>query len=247
MQQLVNFIGSLSLNNMSYRTVSLYLNAISYIHKIHGFQDTTKCFIVSKTLEGLRRSVGTNKDQRIPISFELFHKIIHSLPNVCSSGYESALFSAAFTLTFYGLLRVSETLALNFSDITIKNQNLCQITIQSSKTDQIGQSVKVDIASHTESIISPITILNNFLLLREGLQRNDKLLTHLNSKPLTKYQFQAILQKALQFIGVTGHFRSHSFRIGMATELAKQGLSDTEIKAKGRWRSTSYLTYIRRQ
>ncbi|XP_056022073.1 uncharacterized protein LOC130054963 [Ostrea edulis] len=131
--QLLHYIGHLSLQNMSYRTVSLYLNAIAYKHKIHGLQDTTKCFVVTKTLEGLRRSAGVTKDIHIPISYELFCRITHSQPNVCRSAYESALLSAAFTITYYGLLRVSETIALQRSDITIVHHSLCQIIIQSPK------------------------------------------------------------------------------------------------------------------
>lgn len=243
--QLLHYIGHLSLQNMSYRTVSLYLNAIAYKHKIHGLQDTTKCFIVTKTLEGLRRSAGVTKDIRIPISYELFCRITHSQPNVCRSAYESALFSAAFTITYYGLLRVSETIALQRSDITIVHHSLCQIIIQKSKTDQIGSSAKVDITPHHNSTLNPVATISQFLRLRDRVSRTGPLLAHLNTKPLTKYQFQAVLQKSLQFIGVSGHFRSHSFRIGMATELAKMGLSDSEIKAKGRWRSAAYLSYIR--
>lgn len=86
------------------------VNAISYFHKINGYQDTTKLFIVFKSLEGLRRSAGVTKDARIPILYELFSKIIHSLPHICNSAYELALFSAAFT--YFGLLGVRETLAL---------------------------------------------------------------------------------------------------------------------------------------
>ena len=129
------------------------------------------------------------------------------------------------------------------SDLTIVHDRLCQIIIQKSKTDQIGSSTKVDITPHNNFILHPVATIKHVSPVAETAI----LLTHLNTKPLTKYQFQAVLQKALQFIGVPGHFRSHSFRIGMATELAKMGLSESEIKAKGRWRSSAYLSYIRTQ
>lgn len=142
---------------------------------------TTKLFIVIKSLERLRRSVGITKDARIPISHELFSKIIHSLPHICNSAYESALFLAAFTLTYFGLLRVSETLALQCKDIKIKANLLCQITIQKSKTDQIGFSSVVDITPHPTSSISPIETIKSYLGLRGNLSLTHSLLTHLNS------------------------------------------------------------------
>lgn len=39
-----------------------------------------------------------------------------------------------------------------------------------------------------------------------------------------------MLQKILQFNGIRGHFRPHSFKIGRATDLAKQGVLESEIK-----------------
>lgn len=176
-----------------------------------------------------------------------FPKLFIQYPTVphSNSAYESALFSAAFTLTYFGLLRVSETLALQCKDIKIKANLLCQITIQKSKTDQMGFSSVVDITPHPTSSINPIEIIKSYLALRGNLSQTHSMLTHLNSKRLAKYQFQSVLQKSLYFIGVPGHFRFHSFRIGMATELAKLGASELEIKTMGRWRSAAYLSYIR--
>lgn len=54
-----------------------------------------------------------------------------------------------------------------------------------------------------------------------------------------------MLQKALQFNIIQGHFRPHSFRIGRATDRAKQGVSESEIKALGRWESRAFQNYIR--
>jgi hypothetical protein len=58
---------------------------------------------------------------------------------------------------------------------------------------------------------------------------------------LTKYQFCSILQKNLSFCEVQFHIRSHSFRIGRATDLAKNGVDENIIKQYGRWKSSSYL------
>jgi site-specific recombinase XerD len=53
---------------------------------------------------------------------------------------------------------------------------------------------------------------------------------HFNHMPLTRYQFTSVLKKALNFLNIKkGHFRSHSFRIGGATELARQGVPEKEI------------------
>jgi hypothetical protein len=57
---------------------------------------------------------------------------------------------------------------------------------------------------------------------------------HFNHMPLTRYQFTSVLKKALNFLNIKkGHFRSHSFRIGGATELARQGVQEKEIMKLG--------------
>ena len=40
-------------------------------------------------------------------------------------------------------------------------------------------------------------------------------------------------------------FAGHSFRIGAATTAATVGLDDSTIQTLGRWKSSSYLLYIR--
>ena len=54
-----------------------------------------------------------------------------------------------------------------------------------------------------------------------------------------------MLQKNLKFCDVTDHIRYHSFRIVGATELARIGVPDSEIKSWGRWSSGVYLSYTR--
>ena len=42
-----------------------------------------------------------------------------------------------------------------------------------------------------------------------------------------------------------GSITSHSFRAGLATEMARVGYSDADIMAVGRWHSSAYLHYIK--
>jgi len=49
----------------------------------------------------------------------------------------------------------------------------------------------------------------------------------------------------LSFCEIRDHFRSHSFRIGGATEAKRLGVDDETIKKWGRWTSDAYLKYLR--
>lgn len=241
--QLLQYIAYLSLGNRSYRTVCLYVSALSHLHKINSWQDNSKVFSVAKTLEGLRRSNGINPDLRIPISYQLFLQIIQALPSVCRSGFESNLFKAAYTLTYFGLLRISEALGLCFADLHRNSEGNFLLTLHRSKTNQVGNPIQVLIHKQIFPSFCPVSSLIPYLNSRP--KNAVPLLVHADGKPITQFQFQAILQRTLNFLQVPGHFRSHSFRIGMATELARRGFSHNYIKQKGRWKSNSYLSYIR--
>ncbi|CAC5358710.1 unnamed protein product [Mytilus coruscus] len=69
---------------------------------------------------------------------------------------------------------------------------------------------------------------------------------HFGGNYVTRYQFNAVLKKALNVGNVSSdNFQSHSFRIGAASQSSKMGFSHDEIQDFGRWESKVYKTYIR--
>lgn len=60
------------------------------------------------------------------------------------------------------------------------------------------------------------------------------LLIHVDNTPITRFQFQSILHRNLDFLQVPGYYTSQSLSIGMATELAKQRVFVYQIKARGK-------------
>lgn len=248
LHQIINFIAYLSANSCSHSTVRCYLSAISYQLQIQGKQDTTKAFIVKKLLEGLHR-LNPSKDVRSPITLPLLSQITSILPHVCTNSYEVVLFTSAFQLAFFALLRVSEftvtskkSTPLSFSDISI-SESIITVTIRSSKTDQhfAGSTIHIDFNADTSNLFQSIL---QYFTIRPSIQ--GPLFCHLNSKPLTSYQFTSVLHKAIKFLGLdTSTFKSHSFRIGCATHMYSTGVPEEEIKAKGRWKSNAMYSYIR--
>ena len=88
----------------------------------------------------------------------------------------------------------------------------------------------------------------NVIVIRKKLQYGcgESLLVLYVGNPLPRYQFASILAKTLKFCNINnGQFRSHSFRIGAATEAAMRGIPDVVIKQWGRWKSGAYTSYIR--
>ena len=208
-----------------------------------GIQDNTQSFIVKKALQGLHRSRGVTADPRTPLTLSILQLVVSALPSVCRSPYEAVLFSTLFSCAYYGLLRVSEVLNIQKAHISLSNFKV-SILIPRSKTDQFGNTTTLHISKQPNSLTCPVHWILKFLRLRPD-NAPSFFFIHIDKKGVTRYQFNFLLQKAIQFHSIQGHFRPHSFRIGRATDLAKQGVPDSEIKVLGRWDSKAFQNYIR--
>jgi hypothetical protein len=78
---LIKYISYLSLAGFSVSTITTYISAVSYVHKIRHITDTTKGFILTKMMEGLKRE-GNSSDLRSPITISLLCRLVSILLNV---------------------------------------------------------------------------------------------------------------------------------------------------------------------
>ena len=204
-------------------------------------------------LEGFRWS-RKQHDNRAPISKETLNKICSKLPQICSNQYETLLFIAAFILAYYGLLRVSELVytepmhkerPLQLSVVSYDTINKTLILqIRQSKKDQAGKACKLTIHPADKGSICCINSVLLFMGVRPKIEGS--LLCHQNRSHLTRYQFTSMLTKCISRLGLsTELIKTHSFRIGRATDLYKEGVSTETIKTLGRWRSCAFHKYIR--
>jgi hypothetical protein len=118
----------------------------------------------------------------------MLKRIIHSLQTICSSLYEACLFSSAFSLAFFAMLRVSEITvtsktdesghALNFEDVTfhkMSDQGEMHVKIRSSKFYQKANSITLVLQKQTELDICPVYLLRSFLRVRfSGIKGSDQ-------------------------------------------------------------------------
>lgn len=252
LNQLVDFISYLSLKSYSPSSVKLSMSAISFCCKIRNLNDSTNSFLVSKMLTGLSRT-HKRKDLRMPVTSEILCKIILALPNICSSQYESILFSSLFSLAFFGFFRVGELVqnskitvahALQVHNIClVPDSNSVRIFVPYSKTDQSGKGCTIQLPS-SSSIICPVALLKSFLEVRPAYPGS--FFKHRAGEPVTRYQFVSVLKKALLAAGIHSNlYNSHSFRIGAATAAHAAGMDGDSIALFGRWKSDCYKSYIR--
>ena len=255
--QVISFISWLSLKGMSPSSISSYISALAFVHKINGWNDPTDSFLVRKLKEGKKKK-NSRVDSRLPISPAILARLVHLLPSMCNSTFEVQLFKSAFLLAFFGFLRIGEftcttkkgdcSRVLSINDVKVlgSSQAALEIRVRFSKTDQRGSVVKLQIDSASDKKLCPVAAISDYLQMRPIHQ--GPLFIHFNKEPLLSRQFSHILKKGVQLMGLTpSHYSAHSFRIGAATAAAIGGLSEDKIKEMGRWKSSAYQLYIRPQ
>lgn len=251
--EIILYLASLSLSVCSYRTAVLYLAAISFQCKSQSVYDTTKHFLVGKALQGFQK-LAKDKRARLPITSDILKGLLTKLPAVCLNEFEILLFQAAFSMAFFGFFRVGEITGPNckasvlhklvsIQDVQCISDGVLKVKLRFSKTDQLGKGVIIMLAKQSDPILCPVRAIQSYLSMRPPSL--GPLLIHQNGRVLTRYQFSAVLRKALAVAYPSlSSFSTHSFRLGAATTAARMGLSVEKIKALGRWSSNAYKTYI---
>lgn len=253
-QNVARFVAYMSLSGKAAATAKNYLAGLSAYHKINSLPDPTNTFLIRTLLRGLTRS-SAKGDNRYPITLERLQALLPTLSLVCKDTYEACLFKAAFSLAFFGFLRVSEMLGqtstggsrrgpLQLKDVSIDLVSL-SVKLSGSKTNQTGRPEMVIIHKEFKNQeFCPINLMEKYVQAHP--KNSNTLFVHFNGSPVTRYQFQAVLKKSAHCLKwqVSG-FTSHSFRIGAATSAAAKGVPVEEIMRKGRWKSAAVASYIR--
>jgi site-specific recombinase XerD len=107
-----------------------------------------------------------------------------------------------------GMFRVSELTTLSNSAFNHavplgevnRSKDGLEVFLKTSKTDQFGAERTIYISSQSSKHLCPLLAVNNFLDCRPKI--DGPLFCHYDSKPLTRYQFSAILKRCLSILSV---------------------------------------------
>ncbi|KAE8584555.1 hypothetical protein XENTR_v10021012 [Xenopus tropicalis] len=226
------------------------LAGISFFLRLFRLPDVTKMAVVRQVQKGFSRELSL-KDHRKPITLPILQKLVGCLSVVCSDKYEATLFKFLFILMFFAALRVSEAVSqskreaggLDLADVVLVKNRL-KISIKSSKTDISRKGVTLWIGNFQQPNLCPVKAFLEFLKVRPKIP--GPLFVHNNGTPVSIFQMQRVLQLGIAKVGLPAcHYKSHSFRIGAATQASLLGLGENFIKRLGRWQSNRYLSYVR--
>ena len=244
------FMLHLSNLGLSYTTIHTYLSAISFVHKLQNNPDPTAAFIVNNTLLGIKNLNALCINQWLPITKDILHKLLQSLPFSTSTPHEHSLWHAIYLLTYHACLRAGEvTLSKNssnviqFSQLILQRNQWVSIQFNNFKHSQ-GRTPLLTIRAQPLGTPCPVVALQQYLAIRGS--NPGQLFQNSDNSPVTIEQFAANLKNAAIMSSLPHRrYTTHSFRIGKATQMATEGQPEHIIRKAGRWRSKAYQSYIR--
>lgn len=200
---------------------------------------------------------GKPARSRLPITPSVLRKMKSVWLGRDPDDYSRVMLWAASVTTFFSFCRSGEVTVprqdlydpsahLSYSDIAVNNANapsIISLQIKQSKTDQERVGTRVVIGK-TGDDLCPVGALLTYLSKRGS--KPGPLFQWQDGSPLTKSRFVEEVRSALSAANLPAKdFAGHSFRIGAATTAATMGFDDSTIQTLGRWKSSSYLLYIR--
>lgn len=253
-EQLTQFIVVCTHRQLQPATITSYLSAIAYVHRVLNLVSPTDSFIVKKLLHGLRRS--SNFDKRLPFTVPQLIQLTNALTQFTHSTFSYVLFKAMFLLAFFGLFRVGEIAStrhgapniIQRKDVFLRTNlpgklSHIDIKLHSYKHSQ-GHSTLVPVKRQHPKAVCPVRALVRYLRLSPHSSRS--LFCDISGNPVSAASFRAILRKCIIHCNLDPSlYTAHSFRIGGATHAHSVNFSPTDIQRLGRWRSSAYLKYIR--
>ena len=223
------FLAHLVSKGLAASTISTYISAIGYVHKLNGLSDPTASFIVRKLLSACHKS-APRIDHRLPITKRLLGRLIKALKHTTCSYFDRLLYSAMFTLAFHAFLRIGEmtlngstqnhNLQLHQLSLASDNLQVCFLHYKHSS----GSPFQLIIKAQQNKEICAVFHLRNYLAARG--HDPGPIFMYPPGSAVSRAIFCKQLQQAINFCGLDpARFKSHSFRIGIppTTKVVKAG------------------------
>ena len=269
----LTFIAWMINRGLRANSIQVYLSGLRMAHITSGFFGV-KLYedIVSHLVRGLKqrdlvRDKVSGKAGRLPVTMDILTKLRVAIRKSNWDIEKKRLVWAICCLAFNGSFRIHElvsretksydpTSTLLLRDVNIvkckdegtgTESEVLQVYLKSPKEARLSDGVMVDLFA-TSSFFCPVIAYKKYLAsLPFSPAANSPVFRTSDGAGYTGAGFNADLKVLLkgQVDYTRGKITSHSFRAGLATEMAKLGYADQDIMNIGRWRSAAYLDYVK--
>jgi integrase len=230
-------------------TITRRLTSITKAHQSSGFAESpasTHNFILSQTLKGIRRTIGTAQVGKNPLLADDIRAIIFA----SAEGPKGARDRALVLTGFSGAFRRSELARMNVLDLEFTADGIV-VDVPVSKTDQEAAGRKVGLPFGDNPNTCPVLALRRWIKeaqISEGpVFRKVGRYGHVSKRGLNSNSIGGLLKRAAARAGMRVEpLGGHSLRSGHVTQAAMNGVAERVIMRQTGHRSTKTLRrYIR--
>ena len=252
-QQVAQFIAFCKQRDFKPSTITSFISALAYIHKIQDLPNPTDHFLIRKLLYGIRKQKTC--DKRKPFTLENLQSLITALPYIVDTVYSRILFKAMFLTAFYGFFRVGELSVSSLAPHNVIIFKAVSYVRSSSRVRELlismdkykhsqGQKVIIPLRRQTNKLLCPVRALLDYMHLAPN--SFGALFQNQQGHAIQASHFRTVLRSCVMACNLDPSvFKGHSFRIGGATLAYTMHMPTEQIKRLGRWKSSAFLKYIR--
>lgn len=241
------FITYLSNQRLLARTIKVYLAGVRAWFISSGMQPPVIYSEAAKlALKSLDR-IQPEPHQVHPLTKDLIHKLLVSL----APTHDNFMYATAILTAYFACLRsaeycynpqISAPLLIKAIKFYRGNPPYFVMSVNSSKNAIKGFRAVVGCST---SILCAHCSMAAFISAG-SLQPHNLLFTTQSGQPLTYLLLNNFIKQSMYRLGYDQtKFTPHSIRAGSATDAALAGMPASTIKSLGRWRSDTYMQYLR--
>ena len=226
-------------------TIQTTISAIAHFYKMKNLDNPADYYAVKKLIAKYGKT--SKPAERLPINRKILTKLLTLTRDRDIDIYYKSAFYTIYFLMYHMAMRISEICnysgnthhAIRLEDIKIKRKTGdVQITLYSYKnsTEPITYTIK-----NNDTFLH---YLQTYMRLRGP--KTGTLMLHRSGSLISRTFVTTQLKNDLTILRYNADlYNTHSLRIGRASDMAKEGNSDRQIAAIGRWKSNAFLSYIK--
>ena len=219
-------------------TVHRYVYSIVTLHKAVQLQDPLKRTRVRLALQRMHRRRGRRQEQARGLTWPLRERMLEACGDRLIDDRNKALLAVAYDT----LLRRSELVALEISDLLVEMDGSGTLLVRRGKTDPGGEGALQYLAPDTVRLVQGWLARSGILQGRlfRSIRKDGRLGMKLDDSQVPRI-YKAMARAAGLGDDVVEGLSGHSARVGAAQDMIACGIELPAILQAGRWKSTAMV------
>ena len=223
----------------AFATVKRFVFSLATLCGALEWKDPRRTLVMQRALKRILRRKDCRQAQALGLTRPLVDRLLEAAGDRVIDARNRALLAVAYD----AMLRRSELVALQLSDLSLEPDGSATVLVRRSKTDPEGGGAVLFLAPDTVALVLQwldLGDINEGLLFR-SVQRGGR-----TGEKLDESQVPRIYKSMARAAGLgedeVARVSGHSTRVGAAQDMVARNISLPTIMQAGRWKSTAMVS-----